>query len=340
MRLTITFYTFLLLATSCTSKRKIVSEITLQPSKKVIVAYVTSWNKDIPDTRYVTHINYAFGHVTEDFSGIKIDNSQRLRDLVSLKNNAPELKVMLSIGGWGSGRFSEMAGLKTNRKKFSEDCLRVVREFGIDGIDIDWEYPTSNSAGISSSPHDTQNYTLLIKDIRAQIGKEKLLTLASIANAKYIDFRAIEPVIDFVNIMTYDMGNPPYHQAGLYRSKYTQGLSVNEAVNAHLSAGVPLSKLVLGIPFYGHGKGDIPDFIDYKEIIKLTGFIKQWDDVANARFLEDANGKFVCTYDNPQSIELKCNYIIERKMLGAMYWEYSGDTEEGILRRKIFDTLK
>jgi chitinase len=344
MRFTIILFAFFI--ASCTSKKQTNPEVVLDPPsnvvapRKMIVAYVTSWTNDTPDPRYLTHINYAFGHVTDDFSGVRIDNPQRLKDIVNLKKGTPTLKVMLSIEGWGSGKFSEMAGLESNRKKFAKDCFRMVQEFGLDGIDIDWEYPTSGSAGISSSPNDTQNYTLLMSEIRSQIGKEKLLTLASSANAGYIDFKAIEPVIDFVNIMTYDMSNPPYHQAGLYRSKYTQWLSVDEAVKAHKAAGIPMNKLVLGMPFYGHGKDGIPDFIDYKEVVKLTGFIKKWDDVAKAPFLENANGEFVCTYDDPRSIKAKCNYILEQKMLGAMCWEYSGDTADGVLRKTIFDTLK
>jgi chitinase len=99
----------------------------------------------MPDPAYVTHINYAFGHVNDTFDGIRIDNENRLKSLAGLKKTAPKLKIMLSVGGWGSGRFSEMAATAENRKKFARDCLRVVNEFKLDGIDIDWEYPTSNA---------------------------------------------------------------------------------------------------------------------------------------------------------------------------------------------------
>ncbi|ALL06948.1 glycoside hydrolase [Pedobacter sp. PACM 27299] len=304
-------------------------------SKKIIVAYLTSWTTVLPDPQYVTHVNYAFGHVNEDFNGIRIDNENRLRSLVALKKKHPSLKVLLSVGGWGSGRFSEMAALKANRTKFAEDCLRVIREFKLDGIDIDWEYPTSNMAKISAAAEDTENYTLLMKVIREKIGAKKLLTLATAANAKYIDFKSIAPVVDFVNIMTYDMGNPPGHHAGLYRSKYTSGISVDEAVTAHVAAGMPINKLVLGIPFYGHGKDGIPNFIDYKEVLKLVGFKQEWDEAAQAPFLTNAVGDFVCTYEDPKSIAIKCKYLLDRGMLGAMYWDYSGDTDDGVLRKTV-----
>jgi chitinase len=305
-------------------------------SKAVVVAYVTSWTKVVPDPAYITHINYAFGHVNNTFNGVRIDNESRLKSLVDLKKNYPKLKVMLSVGGWGSGRFSEMATTDENRKKFAEDCLRVVNDFKLDGIDIDWEYPSSNAAKISSSPDDTKNYTLLMQEIRNQIGKDKLLTLASVADAKYIDFKAIEPVVDFVNIMTYDMGNPPNHHAGLYRSKFTGWISADEGVTAHLNAGMPLNKLVLGIPFYGHGRNGIEGFIDYREIINLNGFKKQWDDVAKVPYMENEKGEFVLTYETPESIAIKCTYLLNRGMLGAMYWEYGGDTDDGVLRKAVF----
>ncbi|RZK24264.1 MAG: glycoside hydrolase family 18 protein [Flavobacterium sp.] len=304
--------------------------------KPIVVAYVTSWTSVIPDPNYVTHINYAFGHVNETFNGIRIDNPARLKSIVSLKDKFPKLKVMLSIGGWGSGKFSEMASTDKSRKEFADDCLRVVKEFKLDGIDIDWEYPTSNAAKISSSSDDTKNYTLMMQDIRTKIGKSKLLTLASVSDAKYIDFKSISSVVNFVNIMAYDMGNPPYHHAGLFKSKFTSGMSVDEAVTAHIDAGIPIERLVLGIPFYGHGRNGVGGYIDYKDIVKLSGFKEMWDAEAKAPYWENDKGEFVLTYETPESIAIKCEYLLKKGMLGAMYWDYGADTDEGVLRKAVF----
>ena len=139
--------------------------------KKIVVAYVTAWSKIMPDSKMMTHINYAFGHVNDTFDGVRVDNPDRLKQIAALKKENPELKVLLSIGGWGSGRFSEMAADQKFRKSFAKDCQRIVKEFKLDGIDIDWEYPTSSAAKISSSPQDTENFTLLMRDIRKAIGK-------------------------------------------------------------------------------------------------------------------------------------------------------------------------
>lgn len=300
----------------------------------VIIAYVTSW-KDVPvDPTVMTHINYAFGHVNDTFDGVRIDNPDRLRKIVALKTVNSDLKVMLSVGGWGSGRFSEMAADDHRRLSFAQDCLKAVEEFGLDGIDIDWEYPTSDVAGISSSPDDRKNFNLLMRDLRAVLGEDRLLTLASSAYAEYIDFWACEKYLDFVNIMTYDMANAPYHHAALYASDNTEGCC-DGAVKAHVEAGVPIEKLVLGVPFYGRGGTSMPRFVDYRHIEAGEEYVERWDDVAKAPYLADKDGNLVLGYDIPESLTLKCDYIKEKGLLGVMYWEYAGDTPEGELSKVL-----
>lgn len=111
---------------SCGSVKSGEEVVAASRDSKVVVAYVTSWSEVMPDPQYMTHINYAFGHVNESFNGVKIDNEERLRQIVDLRKQKPELKVLLSIGGWGSGRFSEMAANDEYRRAFAADCDRVV----------------------------------------------------------------------------------------------------------------------------------------------------------------------------------------------------------------------
>lgn len=307
--------------------------------EKVVVAYVTSWSDVVPNPETVTHLNYAFGHVNKTFNGVRIDNEQRLRDIVALKKHDPELKVMLSIGGWGSGRFSEMADNARRRKAFAKDCARVVKEFGLDGIDIDWEYPTSDAAGISASERDTDNFTLLMHDIRAAIGADKLLTMATVADAKYIDFRKVVPVVDFVNMMTYDMADAPRHHAALYASENTPALAVDGCAKAHIAAGVPAGKLVMGVPFYGRGGKAMRGF-DFKNLNVPEGCRLMRDSVAQAPYLADADGVLLVGYDDPVSLNAKCDYIIENDLHGVMYWDLDGDDESGTLQRVLADRLK
>ncbi len=325
---------------SCGSVKSGEEAIAASRESKVVVAYVTSWSEVMPDPQYMTHINYAFGHVNESFNGVKIDNEERLRQIVDLRKQKPELKVLLSIGGWGSGRFSEMAANDEYRRAFAADCDRVVKEFALDGIDIDWEYPTSSMANISSSPDDTENFTLLMQDIRAAIGNEKELTLATVASARYIDFKAILPSVDFVNIMAYDMASAPKHHSALYPSGHSGDITSDGAVTAHLKAGVPPSKLVMGMPFYGRGGDGYPSFQDYNKVGNTdTQYTEKWDEVAQVPYLADKNDTLVFGFENPRSLAIKCQYILDKDLLGAMYWDYSGDNEQGDLRRTVAENL-
>ena len=299
----------------------------------VVVAYVTSWTKVMPDPTVMTHINYAFGHVNDQFNGVRIDNEQRLRDIVALKQQQPKLRVMLSIGGWGSGRFSEMAASDENRTAFARDCRRLCDELGLDGIDIDWEYPTQTSAGISASPQDTENFTLLMRDLRKALGSKLWLTLASVGSAQYIDFRSCQQYLDMVNVMAYDMGSAPKHHSALFRSKIVGWLSASEAVEAHRKAGVPDEKIVLGMPFYGRGKSGV--YMKYRDRDKHRE-TEVWSNTSKAPFLKDENGELVIGYESPRSIAMKCAYIKEQGLRGAMYWEYADDNEQGDLQRAVW----
>lgn len=303
--------------------------------EKVVVAYVTSWSDIVPDPFCMTHINYAFGHVNDSFDEVRIDNPERLKMLVGLKEKNPDLNVMLSVGGWGSGRFSEMAADEKLRRSFAEDCLRVVEEFGLDGIDIDWEYPTSSAAEISSSPEDTGNFTKLMKDLREVLGNELLLTFASAASAEYVDFKAVEPYVDFVNIMAYDMANAPKHHSALYESEISGGMTSDKAARAHMAAGVPAHKLVLGMPFYGRGAGRYANFNDFKDIKPDIKACEIWDEKAQVPYIADTDGTLIVGYDNPRSLKIKCDYIKANGLRGAMYWDYDGDDADGTLRKTV-----
>ena len=310
------------------------------PSETVIVGYAVYWESTIPDPTLLTHLNYAFAHIKGDFETLDIKKESRLKLMVALKKQKPSLKVLLSVGGWEAGNFSEMAASETHRKNFCKNCLTAVTTYGLDGIDIDWEYPTSSAAGISASANDTKNFTLLMRDLRETLGKDRLLTMASASNAKYVDFKEAVQYMDFVNLMTYDMGDPPKHNGALYRSSRASE-SCDESVAAHLAAGVPLEKMVLGIPFYGHGDGKaFGDYVDYKDIsIDASKYRTMWDNTACVPFVVDATGQMVLTYDNEQSVGLKAEYVTRKNLCGAMYWNIEADDAKWTLSKAIASRL-
>ena len=306
----------------------------------VVVAYVTSWTNEVPDPTVMTHINYAFGQVNDTFDGVRVDNPDRLRMIVGLKRQNPVLKVMLSIGGWGSGRFSEMAATQENREAFARDCRRIADDFGLDGIDIDWEYPTQGGAGISSSPDDTKNFTLLMAALRRALGKKLLLTAATVCSGQYIDFGSCIQYMDFVNVMAYDMGDPSHHHAALYPSDISGYCTSSEAVEKHLKAGVPREKLVMGVPFYGKGKRDDEGLRQFNRTGRLPqGYEECWDEKGMVPYRVNEKGEFVWGYENTRSLAAKCKYILDNNLRGGMYWDYASDNPQGDESRTLYLSL-
>lgn len=304
--------------------------------KEMIVgAYLMGVRNELPDVNLVTHINYAFGHVNETFDGVLLPEGNGLSQVVGLKKVKPSLKVLLSIGGWGSGRFSEMASDPLKRKSFARDCAKIVKESGLDGIDIDWEYPGSGLAGISSSPDDRTNFTLLMRDLRASLGKRSLLTIASVCNADYIDFKAVLPYLDYVNVMSYDMGTQHTQHAALYRSGYAGHCTADEAVRKHIDAGVPRQKIVMGMPFYGRG---VEGYVPYRE--GESSDVEFWDDTAKVPMILDSLGNMLFGYENARSIAEKCRYIVSGGLRGGMYWEYNADNASHDLARAVYEGLR
>jgi len=309
-------------------------------NEHVIVGYVTWWagrNAYEIDPTYFTHLNYAFGIIDmNNFSRVFVHGSDRLRNVIMpLRERNPNLKILLCIGGHGTDGFSQMVSNETTRLAFAADCKRVIEEYGLVGIDINWEYPTRTDTRISGSPSDTENYTLMMRDIRAAIGPDKLLTAATAANARYIDFRAIDQYIDFINIMTYDLvAGPPFHNAALFQSPLVRWESSEEGVDLHIAAGIAPNKLTMGIPFYGRQlQSLIPsgrdNYVGYKDIVTrwLTNpeFTRIWDDVAKVPYLVNSSGQSVLSYEDEESIAEKAKFIRQRGLLGAMFWEYDQD---------------
>ena len=310
----------------------------------VVVAYVTSWSSGLPDPSRMTHINYAFGGVNSARTGVSISNTSRLQSIVGLKKSNPNLKVLLSIGGWGAGGFSPMSSDEAKRKAFAQDCLRVCKQYNLDGVDLDWEFPGNNSSGESSPSNEKDNYTLLCRDIREAFGSDYLLTMASNYTPGNYKFKDCIQYLDFVNVMCYNMASPPNHHAALYKGKgpVSNGYySCQMAMNDHLNAGIPRTKLVMGMPLYGHeiNKGE-QSYQRAKNLIAMADYEEDWDDKGKVPWIKKkSDGSFYMDFENELSIEYKCRYIISQRFRGGMYWDYYSDDNKGTLRNKVYKEL-
>jgi Chitinase len=330
---------------------------------RVACAYVTYYGTATIDPTYFNSLCYAFAElkiVDGAYKGFVVRNESRFQSIVYLKKKFPSLKIQISFtnsievdGNSFGGGFSKLAASDDARKQFAEDCRQFCIKWGIDGIDMDWEFPgmSWSSGGVYDEMNDVANYVLLMKQLRETLGSTYLLTYAgyvfdkaSTSNGgwKYIDIASVEPYVDYVNIMTYDMDSAPSHQSAWYDpSCYCD---CYHAVQAYLDAGMPAYKLVLGIPFYGrHSFSDSPQVYEYKDIVKLStaaGYkIDNWDSSAYVPYVT-LNGTYYCGYDNAKSIAAKGHLAIgDKGMKGMMYWHYDGDNARGTLRKAVWSAV-
>ncbi|BBR21280.1 glycoside hydrolase family 18 protein [Klebsiella sp. WP3-S18-ESBL-05] len=231
------------------------------------------------DVRQITHLNYSFGLIyndEKDETNDALKDAARLHQIwlspkvqsdleiiPTLRKQNPNLKVLLSVGGWGARGFSGAAATPETRAVFIRSAQAVVAKYGLDGIDLDWEYPVNGAWGlVASQPADRDNFTALLKELRAAFGQKKLVTIAVGANAEspksWVDVKTIAPLLDYINLMTYDMAyGTQYFNANLYDSTQwptvanADKYSVDFVVNNYLAAGLKPSQMNLGIGFYG-----------------------------------------------------------------------------------------
>jgi chitinase len=211
-------------------------------------------------------------------------NAGVLNALQDLRAKNPNLKIGVSIGGWSkSGDFSDVAASPTIRANFVSNIAKFVKYTNMDFVDLDWEYPSSvrepdrvdntNDEGTPhAKPEDKQNFITLLQEIRTAIdaqgrnlGKTYELSVAlpaaqtTLQNG--IDIAALFSIVDFANVMTYDLNggwtpNSAHHTA-LYGNpadpNYANGFSVDQTVQYLQNHGAPANKIVIGAAFYTRG---------------------------------------------------------------------------------------
>ncbi|MEI7542819.1 MAG: glycosyl hydrolase family 18 protein, partial [bacterium] len=322
---------------------------------KVLLAYYynsgsSSYNSDNIPFDKLTHICHAFVIPNADGS-LNIVAGFIEPQLLTKAHNAG-IKVLISVGGGGTyGVCAAMAGNATTRNNFENIIVSFIQNYGYDGIDIDWEGMTNST--------DKANYTSLITELRTKFnssqpaGTSWLITAAvPMTNywGQWIDYPAIVNSIDFFNIMTYDMhggwGDHAGHNAPLYANPSDpDAMSVVMGIDyTVVTRGVPASKLVMGVPFYGHDYKTIESLFGscggtcgYTNVVSLNynevattylnnGWTYNWDTVSHVPYLTKDSGTGVIVYDDPQSITEKVNYAITtRNLKGVMMWEISAD---------------
>ncbi len=333
----------------------------------IVLAYFTEYTETLPEVTLLTHINYAHGRFANPSTGdggIVITESKKapISEVVALKKKNPKLKVCLMVGGWGghADGFSMMARDAAKRTEFCQSVKALLDKHGLDGIDIDWEYPTQSADGETGChPDDTKNFNLVLKELRETLGTGKIISFASSSSAKYVDWPTAMKYLDYVNVMTYDMGAAPNgHNSPLHKSSLFNHRSWDESVDAHVKGGVPKNRMVMGVPFYGKAEKnpsestkifdysvryyEIPDILEkgtYKGKALARKVYRRWEATSMVPYLVDDAGKNVLSYDDPESVGLKGSYVVANGHLGAMFWEYRCDTDDHALLKALVKAI-
>jgi len=331
----------------------------------------------------LTHINYAFGNVTNGQCALgdtyadydkfydaasSVDGTADTWDAGALRGNFnqlrklkamhPGLKVIFSFGGWTwSGGFGQAAA---NPAAFAESCYNLVEDPRwadvFDGIDIDWEYP--NACGLTCDTSGAAAFPTLMSALRSRFGPDNLVTAAITADGSdggkldAADYGAAAQSVDWYNVMSYDYfgafdadgPTAPHSPLTSYEGIPQAGFNSDAAIQKLKSKGVPSSKLLLGIGFYGRGwtgvtqdapggaatgaapgsyEAGIEDYKVLKSRCPSTGTVAG---TAYARC-----GSEWWSYDTPATIGGKMSYVGEQGLGGAFFWELSGDTTNGEL---------
>lgn len=286
--------------------------------------------------------------------------------LTALRHDDPGLTVLISVGGWlWSSGFSDAARTEQSRKVFVDSAMEFVTKYGLDGLDVDWEYPAMAGASTAYRLEDTQNFTLLMKELRERLDAEgkkanrrMYLTMAAGAFDEFLlrtEMGKVQEYVDTVNLMSYD-----YYEAGtdLITGNHAplfadpadpKKASADSAVRSFEKAGVPAEKILLGVPFYGRewgnvqgqnhglfqpGKTIVGAYAPYNLIASTMlnkGFTRYWDKEAAAPSLYNANTHIFVSYEDPESLTIKGEYVLKNKLGGMMFWEYFGDSSGALL---------
>ncbi|KAK0204659.1 glycoside hydrolase family 18 protein [Desarmillaria ectypa] len=354
-----------------------VNRIQKRDTGKASMAYFTNWGIYAANfqpqnivTNTLTHILYAFADVDPSTGAVKLTDSWAdeqkhyngdswndsgnnlygcLKQLYLTKLANRNLKVILSVGGWTysqAGHFSFVTS-SSSRSTFVSNAVTLIEDYGFDGIDIDFEYPSSSAEG--------QGFADLLTELRSAFDKlatskgdatpYQLSAAVSAGSKNYANLviPQMDKALTHWNLMAYDYAgswlNYTDNQANLYGGTRT-GVSTDAAVKYFVSAGADISKITMGMPLYGRafentngigqsyngiGSGTIEAGIYSYKTLPLAG-AQVYENVTDVTsYSYDSSKNELVSYDTPNIVSLKTKYINDNGMAGSMFWELSTD---------------
>ena len=340
------------------------------PAKEKIsvIAYYSGNEKSINayPIEKLTHIIFSFCHLKGN--QLSVDDHRdtlTIRQLVALKKRNKALKVLLSLGGWGGCETCSMAfSTEEGRAEFSQSVKRLNQYFKTDGIDLDWEYPAiAGYPGHRYDVADKHNFTLLVSSLRKALGSKHEISFAAggftTFLAEAIEWDKVTPMVDNINIMSYDLVHGGSKITGHHTPLYSTSMqieSTDHAVKFLDSVGVPKSKMVIGAAFYarifdvdentnnglyqpGKFSKGLPYMRFNKDSLQQEGFNYYWDEEAKAPYMYSSAKKQLITYDDETSMTLKTRYAMSENLKGIMFWQLGNDKVTNGLLSAIHNAL-
>lgn len=352
-------------------RRKIVAP---EPSSPIVLGYFTNWAHARPapydfrtsdvDASLFTHLAYAFAgiEVSPDREHYSLalsapEDARLVREVMALKEKNPRLEVLLSVGGWAMNDsptewiFTSLAETPERRGRFIRQTVRLLREHGFDGLDVDWEFPGAPERG--GRAVDRENFTALLREFRAHMraeaeasGRPELrLTIAAPAGpffAQHLDLSAIHEPLDWINVMTYDYHGEWEERTGANAPMDDEGPDLVETIAMYRAAGTPAKKLVLGLATYARGWGGVEkpalgesssaklawkpaggDALTAHEIaakVATGALVGGWDERSQTPLAYDPKTKSLFSYDSVRSYDVKLAFLAREGLGGAMFW--------------------
>jgi GH18 family chitinase len=338
----ISLFSFLvfLSMSSCDSGEKVNSsnESNTKDSFKVIGYYLPmprgSMSVSSIPYEYLTSINYSFAIPTNDSTGNLVPLQSPMHDpdtLHALVKTAHShgVEIFVSIGGFGVGdgpgidtRFEVLANRKETRTNFAHSCMNLIREFNLDGIDMDWEFPDPEEPSIS-------NFVSLMKELKDSLKPAGKKLTAAIESHRlpytYGIDNEVFNLVDWLNIMVYDGEEIGWHRPNLQTSHSPYWLAV-ESLDYWLDKrGLPKEKTILGVPFYG--KGVNRSYYNYRKLLAMG---------ANP----EADVFDSIHYNGIKTMKRKA-LLAKKRAAGVMIWEIAGDTTgQYSLLKAIHDSVE
>ncbi|XP_075557071.1 uncharacterized protein LOC142589533 [Dermacentor variabilis] len=360
-----------------------------EPEGPKIVCYFPAWSffrggrghytpEDI-DPQLCTHVIYAWASLDND--SLHIASADYNADIkynlynrtLALKTLNRRLKVLLSLGGWGSSEdaYASLAADADARRSFARHAAAFVAEHRFDGLDVDWQRPSCVGGDCRDAQEEhKRSLVLLLQDIREAFDafNPPLLLTAAIAGNVQVIRKAYHVAemfnqTDFISVMAYDYfgtQNPVVaHYSPLQSAtdETNPEMSIEYVVSTLIAVGAPADKLVLGVPFYARsytlanprlnyigapakGKGEpgpvtaTPGTLAYYEICSA---IKAggWTTMMDPRagVYAYAGDQWVC-FDGPRSLTRKARFALDAGLAGLTAWDLSMDDFRGECGRK------